>query len=272
MTCRVEFRSSFWVVQRGDPELQFTPNVQCHEGCCAIMSRCSCFHAPSLKISLQLQFHRRADMEHEPSQRALIIISQRPHRFIIRLVLGRNLCCPRSRLFHMLRSIPRMLVIFRSCFRKFRIQDLHLAQIHSATSFQPQPERFDVSAPGMSQDASFFERSSLIQEKRTSDLLSKWHISFKGEKRKNPKSFIADLTNCKETYKLTLDEIVKVLPSALDEESWQWFCREYQFWKTYEDFVDAFRLQYSFEDYRRDCAKSWRCARKDQVRRFRRTC
>ena len=28
----------------------------------------------------------------------------------------------------------------------------------------------------------------------------------------------------------------------------QWFRREYQFWKTYEDFVDAFRLQYSFED------------------------
>ena len=57
-----------------------------------------------------------------------------------------------------------------------------------------------------------------------------------------------DLTNCKETYKLTLDEIVKALPSALDGESWQWFRREHQFWKTYEDLVDAFRLQYSFED------------------------
>ena len=81
----------------------------------------------------------------------------------------------------------------------------------------------------MSQDASFFERSSLIKEKRTSELLSKWHISFKGEKRKDPESFIADLTNCKETYKLTLDEIVKALPSALDGESWQWFRREYRF-------------------------------------------
>ena len=92
------------------------------------------------------------------------------------------------------------------------------APMHIAAKFQPHPWRFDVSAPGMSQDASFFERSSLIKEKRTSELLSKWHISFKGEKRKDPGSFIADLTNCKETYKLTLNEIVKALPSALDGE------------------------------------------------------
>ena len=120
--------------------------------------------------------------------------------------------------------------------------------MHSVTSFQPHPGRFDVPAPGRSQDASFFERSSLINEKRPSELLSKWHISFKGEKRKDPESFIADLTICKETYKLTLDEIVKDLQSALDGESWQWFRREYQFWKTYEDFVEAFHLQSSFED------------------------
>ena len=100
----------------------------------------------------------------------------------------------------------------------------------------------------MGQDASFFESSSPIKEMRTSELLSKCQISFKGEKRKDPESFIADLTNCKETYKLALEEIVKALPSALDGESWQWFRLEYQFWKTYEDFVDAFHLQYSFED------------------------
>ena len=81
----------------------------------------------------------------------------------------------------------------------------------------------------MNRDASFSERSSLIKKKRTSELLSKWHISFKGEKSKDLECFIADLTNCKETYKLTLDEIVKGLPSALDDESWQWFRREYQF-------------------------------------------
>ena len=108
-----------------------------------------------------------------------------------------------------------------------------MAPMHTAASCQTHPGRFDISAPGMSQDASFFERSSLIKEKRTSELLSKWHISFKGEKRKDPKSFIADLTNCKETYKLTLDEIVKALSSALDGEPWHWFRREYQFWKTY---------------------------------------
>ena len=113
------------------------------------------------------------------------------------------------------------------------------APMLSATSFQPHPGRFNVSAPGMSQDASFFQLSSLIKEKRTSELLSKWHISFKGEKRKDPESFIADFTNCKESYKLTLDEIVKTLRSVLDGESWQWFRREYQFWKSYEDFIDA---------------------------------
>ena len=78
-----------------------------------------------------------------------------------------------------------------------------MAPMHTATSFQPHPGRFDVTASGMSQDASFIERSLLINEKRTSELLSKWHILFKGEKRKDPESFIADLTNCKETYKLT---------------------------------------------------------------------
>ena len=128
------------------------------------------------------------------------------------------------------------------------VTELASVPMHSAHRFQPLPGRFDASAPGMSQDASFFERSSLYKEKRTSELLSKWHISFKGDRKRDPESFITDLTNCKETYKWTLDEIVKALPSALDSESWQWFRREYQFWKTYEDLVDAFRLQYSFED------------------------
>ena len=108
-------------MQRGEPKLQFTPNVQCHEGCRAIRSRCSCLQRPSLKIRLQLQFHRRADMEHEPSQRALIIISQCHRHFIIRLVdeLGRNLSYPRRSRFNRLRRIHRIIVIFRNWFRKF---------------------------------------------------------------------------------------------------------------------------------------------------------
>ena len=145
-------------------------------------------------------------------------------------------------------SLPQSFTQFPSNVPPPAVPGFPSAPMHSAHSFQPLPGRCDVSAPGMSQDASFFERTSVIKEKRTSELLSKWHISFKGEKRKDLESFIADLTNCKETYKLTLDEIVKALPSALDGESWQWFLREYQFWKTYEDFVSAFRLQYSFED------------------------
>ena len=76
------------------------------------------------------------------------------------------------------------------------LQSFSSAPMHHAASSHPHPGRFDVSAPGMSQDTSFFEHSSLIKEKRTRELLSKWHISFKGEKRKDPESFIADLTNC----------------------------------------------------------------------------
>ena len=37
------------------------------------------------------------------------------------------------------------------------------------------------------------------------------------------------------------------MSSVLDDDAWQWFRREYQFWKFYEDLVEAFRLQYSFE-------------------------
>ena len=145
-------------------------------------------------------------------------------------------------------NIPQSFTQFQSMVPPPAVTGFPSAPMHSAHSFQPLPGRFDVSAPGMSQDASLFERSSLYKENRTSELLSMWHISFKGDRKRNPESFIADLTNCKETYKLTLDEIVKALPSALDGESWQWFRREYQFWKTYEDLVDAFRIQYSFED------------------------
>ena len=183
-------------------------------------------------------------MEREPSIRGRIIIKQRRHRrSIIRLVMFRNIGCPRSRRFHMLRRVVIVVIVLLPAVTGFPS-----APMHSAHSFQPLPGRFDVSAPGMSQDASFFERSSLSKEKRTSELLSKWHISFKGDRKRDPESFTADLTNCKETYKLTIDEIVKALPSALDGESWQCFHRDYQFLKTYEDHVDAFRLQYSFED------------------------
>ena len=39
----------------------------------------------------------------------------------------------------------------------------------------------------MRQDASFHERSSLIKEKCTNELLSKWHISFEADRKKTPK-------------------------------------------------------------------------------------
>ena len=97
-------------------------------------------------------------------------------------------------------------------------------------------------------DFSAFERSSFSREKRTTELFVKWHITFKGDRKRDPEGFLANLTRCKETYELNLDEIIKALPSVLDEEAWQWFRREYKFWKSYEGLVEAFQLQYSFED------------------------
>ena len=158
---RIDFpnRISWQVMQRGEPELQFTPNIQCHEGCRAIRSRCSCLQRPSLKIRLQLQLHRRADMVHEPSQRAFIIISQCRRHFIIRLVLGRNLCCPRSSRFNRLSyppyhsNISQLVSQITTVVPPPAATGFPSAPIHSATSFQPHPGRFDVSAPGMSEDA-----------------------------------------------------------------------------------------------------------------------
>ena len=76
-------------------------------------------------------------------------------------------------------------------------------------------------------DFSAFERSSLTREKRTTELFVKWHITFKGYRKRDPEGFLANLTRCKKTYELNLDEIIKALPSVLDEEARQWFRREY---------------------------------------------
>ena len=116
---------------------------------------------------------------------------------------------------------------------------------------QPHPSpqrRLEFSVPGRFSNFSSFERSSLTREKRTTELFGKWHISFKGDRKMDPEGFLANLTRCKETYELNFDEIIKALPSVLDDDAWQCFRREYQFWKSYEDLVEAFRLQYSFED------------------------
>ena len=110
---------------------------------------------------------------------------------------------------------------------------------------QPHPSaqrRLEFSVPGQFSNFSAFERSSLTREKRTTELFWKWHISFKGDRKRDPEGFLANLTRCKETYELNLDEIIKALPSVLDDDAWQWFRREYQFWKSYEDLVEAFRL------------------------------
>ena len=110
------------------------------------------------------------------------------------------------------------------------------------------PGRIDFSVPGCHTDFSAFERSSLTREKRTTEVFVKSHITFKGARKRNPEGFLANLTRCKETYELNLDEIIKALSLVLDDVAWQWFRSECQFWKSYEDLVETFCLQYSFED------------------------
>ena len=123
-----------------------------------------------------------------------------------------------------------------------------LAPSNVAPPRPPALGRFDFSVPGSQADFSTFERSSLTREKHTPGLFVKWHITFKGDWKRDSEGFLANLTRCKETDELKLDEINKALPYVLDEEAWQWFRTEYQFWKSYEVLVEAFRLQYSFED------------------------
>ena len=45
-------------------------------------------------------------------------------------------------------------------------------------------------------------------------------------------------------YVLTLDDVIKALPDIFDVEAYQWFRRKYHYYRTYVDFMDAFRLQY----------------------------
>ena len=76
----------------------------------------------------------------------------------------------------------------------------------------PAPGRLEFSVPGQVSYFSVFERSSLTRKKRTAELFGKWHISFKGDRKRDPEGFLANLTHCKKTYELNLDEIIKALP------------------------------------------------------------
>ena len=72
----------------------------------------------------------------------------------------------------------------------------------------PAQGRFNVSVPGHLSNFSAFERSSFTREKRTTELFVKWHITFKGDRKRDPEGFLANLTRFKETYELNLDEII----------------------------------------------------------------
>ena len=61
-----------------------------------------------------------------------------------------------------------------------------VAPTNVAPPRQPAPGRIDFSVPGHPLDILAFERSSLTKEKRTTELFVKWHITFKGDRKRDP--------------------------------------------------------------------------------------
>ena len=102
------------------------------------------------------------------------------------------------------------------------------------------------------------ETSSFLREKQTCEILARWRIAFKGDYKKDPEGFLTNLYECKQSYGLSLDDIIKALPSVLDDEAWYWFRREYGNWRSYSDFIDAFRLQFCMQDLQEALARELR--------------
>ena len=99
-----------------------------------------------------------------------------------------------------------------------------------------------------SKNSSRWENSTFLRESRTCDLLNKWNISFKGTEKSDPEEFLSRLSVCRTTFGFSLDDLLRTLPAVFDAEATLWFNREFTQWATYDDFVDAFRLQYGADD------------------------
>ena len=97
-------------------------------------------------------------------------------------------------------------------------------------------------------NSSRWENSTFLRESRTCDLLNKWNISFKGTEKGDPEEFLSRLSVCRTTFGFSLDDLLRTLPAVFDAEATLWFNREFTQWNTYNDFVDAFRLQYGADD------------------------
>ena len=58
-----------------------------------------------------------------------------------------------------------------------------------------------------------------MREKRTGEVLKKWNIEFSGAGRDDPKGFLGDRYEFKQSYGLTLEDVVKALPTVLDVDT-----------------------------------------------------
>ena len=99
-----------------------------------------------------------------------------------------------------------------------------------------------------STDSTRWENSTFLRESRTCDLLHKWNISFKGHEKNDREEFLTHLTVCKDNFGLSLEDLLRTIPAVFDAQTSQWFNREYRAWEKYDDFIEAFRLQYGADD------------------------
>ena len=79
-------------------------------------------------------------------------------------------------------------------------------------------------------------------------MLHKWRISFRGTDKNDPEDFLSRLNVCKATFGFSLEDLLRTLPAVFDAETTLWFDREFRNWTTFDEFVEAFRLQYGADD------------------------
>ena len=119
----------------------------------------------------------------------------------------------------------------------------------SFPAFSQPPLGPEFTSPRSFFEHSSYEQASFVREKRTTDLLAKWHVEFKGSRRHEPEEFLCNLEECRNVHGMTFEDILKALPSILGENDIPWFRREYKGWRSYQEFVEAFRLEYCVEGF-----------------------
>ena len=77
----------------------------------------------------------------------------------------------------------------------------------------------------------------------------------------------SEFGRCKVTYELNLDEIIKALPSVLDEDAWQWFAENINSGNHMKTLLRLFACNIASKMYKRGFEKNWKVTLKNRVRR-----